>query len=99
VDIFATLASDTDATLELLTVLNDATVRSRTASFYVFQGKVYAFASVAGEVFVPELLTAALERLMEDGEALQQTLRQRFPGAMFFDDDFEWADSGDYRVN
>ena len=98
-DLYATIASDAEATPELLAVLNDASFRSRAAAFSVFEGNVYASATVPGGIFVPELLTDAFDRLMDDAEALQGTLRQRFAGAMFFDDRFEFADSGDYRVN
>jgi hypothetical protein len=99
VDIFATLATDTEAAPELLDVINDANVRNRSAKFFFCRGIVYAFASVRCEVFVPELFTGAFADLLDDAESFQRVLRERFPGTMFIDDDFEWADADGYRLN
>jgi hypothetical protein len=99
VDLIATLATDAEATPALLAELNDANRQHRSARFFHFKGIVIAAASVPCEVFVPELLTGALDTLMESGELVREQLRGKLAGALFINDDFEWANSGFRRAN
>jgi hypothetical protein len=99
VDLIATLATDAEATPALLAELNDANRHHRSARFFHFKGRVIAAASVPCEVFVPELLTGAFEALMKSGELVRERLREKLSGALFLEDDFEWADTGFRRTN
>jgi hypothetical protein len=99
VDLIATLATDAEATPALLAELNDANLRHRGASFFHLEGGVLAAASVPCGVFIPELLTGALDALLGSGELVRERLREKFSGELFLDDDFEWADSGYHRPN